>query len=75
VWITRRPKRRGGVEHGAARRDGRGQPRDVVAERLSEAARLQEVPLHVEDDGRGPIERTSIGPGSAWTRILTARPA
>ena len=46
----------GGVEHGAARRDGRGQSRDVVAQRFPEAARLQEITLHIDHDERGPIE-------------------
>jgi len=55
----------GGVEHGAARRDGRGQSRDVVAQRFPEAARLQEITLHIDHDERGPIEldldRTRLG--------------
>lgn len=42
-----------------ARRDGPAQDRHVVPERLAEAARLEEVPLHVDhDQGRArPRER------------------
>src|SRR5262249_25814842 len=41
------------VEHALARRDHRLQRRDVVAQRFAEAARLDEVALHVDDDERG----------------------
>ncbi len=39
--------------------------RDVVAERLAEAARLHEVALHVDDEkrGRSPVEALSVGSG------------
>ena len=39
-------------EHGAARPDRRLQPRHVVAERGAEAAGLEEIALHVDDDKR-----------------------
>jgi hypothetical protein len=52
VWITIIPIVRASVEHAPARRDHRLQRRDVVAERLAEAARLDEVALHVDDDER-----------------------
>ena len=39
----------------AAGPDGGAQQRDVVAQRLAEAARLEEVALHVDDDDRGAI--------------------
>ena len=43
------------VEQRPARLDRGAQQRDVVAEGLAEAARLQEVALHVDDDqGRAP---------------------
>ena len=48
-----------GVEHRAARRDGRSQQRHVVAEGLAEAARLQEVALHVDDDQRAVVRGRS----------------
>ena len=51
------------VEHGLAGRDRAAKQRDVVAERLPEAARLEEVALHVDDDQRGArqIERDRLG--------------
>ena len=52
VWITIMPVCARRVEHAPARRDHRLQRRDVVAERLAEAARLDEVALHVDDDER-----------------------
>jgi len=42
----------GGVEHAPARPDHVLQRRDVVAERLAEPTRLDEVALHVDDDQR-----------------------
>ena len=48
-----------GLEHGAARRDRAAEQRHVVAERFPEAARLEEIALHVDDDerGAGQVER------------------
>jgi hypothetical protein len=46
------PHRARDVEHAPARRDHRLQRRDIVAERLAEAAGLDEVALHVDDDER-----------------------
>ena len=40
-----------------ARPDGSLELGDVVAERLAEAARLEEVALHVDDDERTAVER------------------
>ena len=54
------------VEHALARRDDRLQRRDVVAERFAEAAGLDEVALHVDDEERGRCRDR--------TRIRTARP-
>ncbi len=42
-----------GLQHGADRLDRSRQQRHVVAERGAEAARLQKVALHVDDDERG----------------------
>src|SRR5207253_8391980 len=42
-----------GLEHTLAGCDDRLQRCDVVAERLAEATRLDEIPLHVYDDERG----------------------
>ena len=57
-----RPRRR---QRGGAGHDRGLQQRDVVAERLAEAARLEEVPLHVDDDERGAADlerdRTRLG--------------
>ena len=46
----------GGIEHRTDRRDRGAEPRHVIAERLAEAARLQEIALHVDDDERGAAE-------------------
>ena len=43
-----------GCEHLRARRHGCLETRDVIAERRAEAAGLQEVALHVDDDERHP---------------------
>src|ERR1051326_450024 len=43
-------------EHLAARFDRSGEARHVVAERLAEPARLEEIALHVDDDQRGAVE-------------------
>jgi hypothetical protein len=40
------------LEHPSDRLDRRAQQRDVVAEQLAEAARLDEVALHVDDQER-----------------------
>ena len=42
-----------GLEHALAGCDDRLQRCNVVAERLAEATRLDEIPLHVYDDERG----------------------
>ena len=44
------------VEHRFAGADRGLQQRHVVAERFAEAARLEKVALHVDDDERGPFE-------------------
>ena len=59
-----------GVEHLAQRRDRRLQQRHVVAERLAEAAGLEKIPLHVDDDEGGVIELDRPAPdGSASMRL------
>ncbi len=57
------PAARQAREHAPGGRDGRAQQRDVVAERVAEAARLEEVALHVDDDqrGGGRVEFEGIG--------------
>jgi hypothetical protein len=52
-------------EHRLAGRDRAREQRDIVAERLAEAARLEEIALHVDDDqrGAGQIERHCLGLG------------
>ena len=67
---ARRPK---GRQHGSDRRDGVTQERHVVTQSGAEAAGLQEIALHVDNDQRGPggDEREIIGPGrnavsTAW---------
>ena len=45
-----------GTEHVAARPDRGLQLRHVVAERFAEAARLQEIALHVDDNQSGFVE-------------------
>src|ERR1700723_519467 len=47
-----------GLEHGGDRFDGGCKPRHVVAKRLTEATRLHEIALHIDDDERShrPIE-------------------
>ena len=47
------PAAAGGGNRGGAGRDRPAQQADVVAERLAEAAGLEEVALHVDDDQRG----------------------
>ena len=44
------------VKHLPAWLDGGLQARDVIAERLAKAARLQEIALHVDDNQRSPVE-------------------
>ncbi len=44
-------------------RDDRLEPRDIVAERVAEAALLDEVPLHVDHDERGLAGREGVGIG------------
>ena len=50
--MTSMPARARRVEHALGRRDGAPQQRHVVAERLAEATRIDEVALHVDDDQR-----------------------
>ena len=68
-----------GLEHRSARRDRAAEQRHVVAERFPEAARLEEVALHVDDDerGAGQVERDRFrfsldGRAHARPRELTA---
>ena len=51
-----------GVEHRLGRRDRALEQRDIVAERFAEAARLEEVALHVDDEQRRPrqVERHGL---------------
>ncbi len=58
----------GPVEQRTARADGALQQRYVVAERLTEAARFEEVALHVDDDQRGAIEVELDGLGFGFDR-------
>ena len=62
VWITVRPTARAVVQHLLERGDDGLQVADVVAERLAEAARLDEVALHVDDHqrGGGGVERERV---------------
>ena len=67
------------LEHAPARRDHRLQRRDVVAERLAEAAGLDEIALHVDDDQRRgrQIEREFVrfGLHRSLSHVASARPA
>ena len=47
--------------------DDPAQLRDVVAEHLAEAARLEEIALHVDDEQRAAFRENSKGYGSAGT--------
>jgi hypothetical protein len=51
----------GGGEHPSGRRDRRPQGRHVVAERLTEATRLNEVALEVDADQRGTGRLELVG--------------
>ena len=46
----------GGSENLAQRRNCRLQARNIVAERLAEAAGFEKIPLHVDDHERGAIK-------------------
>ena len=48
-------------EHRLAGRDCAAEQRNIVAERLPEAARLQEIALHVDHHERGAIRRKMVG--------------
>ena len=61
-----------GVQHVGAGRDRARQLRDIVAQRLAEAAGLEEIALHVDDDKRGGDQSSSIGAGSAASRLVDA---
>ena len=52
VWMIGQPCCAEQPDQPRRRRDDRLQPRHVVAERVAEAARLDEVALHVDDDER-----------------------
>ena len=56
VWITSIPAARAAASILRSGGDRGLQPRHVVAERLAEAARLEKIPLHVDDDEGGAIE-------------------
>jgi hypothetical protein len=53
----------GGGEHGLAGGDGGGEERDVIAEAFPEAAGLQEIPLHVDDEERAARRGEGEGVG------------
>src|SRR3954451_6918684 len=53
VWMTGSPAARAAARHPLQRLHGRRQQSDVVPELLAEAAGLEEVALHVDDDQRG----------------------
>ena len=57
VWMTSSPARaRGGEQRRGRARSAAREQRDVVAEHLAEAAGLEEIALHVDDDDRHPRE-------------------
>jgi len=64
-----------GREQAAVRLDRPPQLRHVVAEHLAEAARLEEVALHVDDEqGAAPgIERERIGFGREFDDLIRHR--
>ena len=70
VWMTIIPSAARGREHGAQRLDDLRQQRDVVAEQLAEAARQQEVALHVDDHERGGRGVELEGYGCAGTSVV-----
>lgn len=65
-----------GLQHCLARRHGRVEQGHVIAERLAEAARLQKVALHVDDDERAAlkidVDRCGLGgnAGDQWLSLL-----
>ena len=63
------------IEHPAAGDDRPAEQRYVVAQRLPEAARLEEIALHVDDDEGGPVEidRNGLGLGLGRDRHLHRR--
>ncbi len=71
------PVSRAALQDVADRFDRRLQQRDVVAERGAEAARLQEVALHVDDDERRPadvdLKRIRFGLDPDWHSIPRSR--
>ena len=50
-----------------------GEARYVVAKRFTEAARLQEVALHVDDDERGSVKVDSYGGRFGFDRYVRHR--
>ena len=63
VWITSRPAARAASSTALQGATARAEQRHVVAERFPEAARLEEIALHVDDDQRGArqVERDRFG--------------
>ena len=61
VWMTGRPARRKPSMQPLGRRDAGRELRDVVAERGAEAARLEEVALHVDHHQRDARLRQFVG--------------
>ena len=59
VWMTSRPAARHAASSAPVGLDRPAQLRDVVAEHLAEAARLEEVALHVDDQQRA-VERLQL---------------
>ena len=55
--MTRRPAARAAAEHRLQRLNRGLEQADVVAERLAEAARLEEIALHVDDHERRALKR------------------
>ena len=65
VWMTSMPVCARRLQHAAQRLDRARKLRDVVAERFAEAAGLQKVALHVDDQQRGRRPVDLDRPGSA----------
>ncbi len=61
VWTTSRPAPRAASRTRRVGSMARRKQRDVVAERFAEAARIDEVALHVDDDQRGGAGLESKG--------------
>ncbi len=60
-------------QHLAAGLDRGFEQSDVVAERLAEAARLQEIALHIDDNerGAGKIDADVLGSAVIWVIMMS----